>query len=164
MILALAFRIWGHTIVPISKKYVRKALNNLPYVERNHTAASSSYFTLVLANFQNVSPERPKVDLSTQNFAQIVTTGAATEGRCGHCEGCCRKPCKECSSCKRHNYEDCIDLYCVNQKSGLSERAAIRELYLQSLKKQSEEVTFSYQACYKPSVHFKWQYCDPLGY
>ena len=104
------------------------------------------------------------MDLSTQNFAQIVTTGAATEGRCGHCEGCCRKPCKECSSCKRHNYEDCIDLYCVNQKSGLSERAAIRELYLQSLKKQSEEVTFSYQACYKPSVHFKWQYCDPLGY
>jgi hypothetical protein len=78
---------------------------------------------------------------ASKKFAQLAGIDKATEGRCGSCEGCSRRACRECSACKRQEYDDCIDLYCTNQKSGLSERAAIRELYLQTLKKQKDEVT-----------------------
>lgn len=97
-----------------------------------------------------IDDEFESSDLTTnvvpqKTFAQIVTTGNATEGRCGSCEGCRRKPCRECSSCKRQDLKECIDLYCTNQMSGLTERAAIREMYLQSLKKQQDEVKTSIQ-------------------
>ena len=77
---------------------------------------------------------------SSRKFAKLAAIDKATEGRCGSCEGCSRRACRECSACKRQEYDECIDLYCTNQKSGLSERAAIRELYLQTLKKQKDEV------------------------
>ena len=95
--------------------------------------------TLVAKKENNPSPILPP-PVAVKSFPQLVVSDKATDGRCGRCEGCSRTACRECSACKRQEYDDCIDLYCTNQKSGLSERAAIRELYLKALKKQTDEV------------------------
>jgi hypothetical protein len=58
-----------------------------------------------------------------------------TDGRCGHCPGCKRKPCSECSFCKNGDTGHCIDMYCVNSREGRSQREAAREAYLVSLGK-----------------------------
>lgn len=69
-----------------------------------------------------------KKDSSSE--AEIVT-----DGKCGQCAGCKRRPCHECSHCKNGDAVNCIDLYCMNQKEGRSQREAAREAYLLSLGK-----------------------------
>lgn len=55
-----------------------------------------------------------------------------TDGKCGNCANCNKKACFECSSCKREDFNNCIDVYCLNQRDHRDQRLAMRELYLQA--------------------------------
>jgi len=72
----------------------------------------------------------PKKKRKTATETEIVT-----EGKCGMCSGCRKNPCTECSFCNSGDFGNCIDLYCMNQKEGRSQREAAREAYLMSLGK-----------------------------
>lgn len=78
------------------------------------------------------SPPKKKRKTTQQSAkdSEIVT-----DGKCGLCSGCRRKPCTECSFCNSGDFGNCIDLYCMNQKEGRSQREAAREAYLMSLGK-----------------------------
>ena len=73
----------------------------------------------------------PKVKRKREEFDS--STELVTEGKCGECKGCMRNACRECSFCKNGDSSQCIDLYCVNDKEGRSQRQAAREAYLLSL-------------------------------
>ena len=77
----------------------------------------------------------PRVKKRKQEDLDSNATELITEGKCGKCKGCSRKPCMECSFCKSGDNSQCIDLYCVNDKEGRSQRQAAREAYLLSLGK-----------------------------
>ena len=62
-----------------------------------------------------------------------------TEEACGQCEFCTRKPCRECSRCKRGDPDSCIDRYCMNNRENVNSRVAMRELYLQMLKNKAAQ-------------------------
>ena len=61
-----------------------------------------------------------------------------TENNCGRCINCNRRPCQECSHCKRSDYENCIDKYCMNQREGRDQRLAMKELYMEMMKQKSQ--------------------------
>ena len=62
-----------------------------------------------------------------------------TEGKCGNCTNCKKKACFECSSCKREDFNNCIDVYCLNQRDHRDQRLAMRELYLQARQQNASQ-------------------------
>merc|ERR1739844_525112 len=77
-----------------------------------------------------IAPSSPPKKKRKTHESEIVT-----DKKCGLCPGCRRKPCSECSFCNSGDFGQCIDLYCMNQKEGRSQREAAREAYLMSLGK-----------------------------
>jgi len=75
-------------------------------------------------------PKKKRKTHQSAKESEIVT-----DEKCGLCPGCRRKPCSECSFCNSGDFGQCIDLYCMNQKEGRSQREAAREAYLMSLGK-----------------------------
>jgi len=75
-------------------------------------------------------PKKKRKTHQSAKESEIVT-----DEKCGLCSGCRRKPCSECSFCNSGDFGQCIDLYCMNQKEGRSQREAAREAYLMSLGK-----------------------------
>merc|ERR1712154_382061 len=69
-------------------------------------------------DFDNTATSPPKKKRKTHQSAK--ESEIVTDGKCGQCSGCKRKPCSECSFCNNGDFGNCIDLYCMNQKEGRS--------------------------------------------
>jgi len=77
-----------------------------------------------------VQPQKKRKREDISDASELVT-----EGKCGQCTGCLGSACFECSFCKNGDTSQCIDLYCINDKEGRSQRQAAREAYLLSMGK-----------------------------
>ncbi len=88
-----------------------------------------------------------RVVLGAAGLSTVIELGKGTKDRCGRCSGCTREACNECSACKRQDYASCIDTYCAEQEANREQRAAARQLYIESLggvfDKKTGAVTFS---------------------
>ena len=84
----------------------------------------------------------------------VTDRNKMTEAACGYCEFCNRKPCRECSHCKRGDPDNCIDKYCMNNRENVDSRVAMRELYLQMLKNKAaqRDQELRFETSNKPQV------------
>lgn len=62
----------------------------------------------------NMEAEMPKPTAAGLNSK--IELGKGTTERCGQCRGCQNDYCQECSSCKRQDFENCIDKYCESEE------------------------------------------------
>ena len=83
-------------------------------------------------NINNIENSSEPIRVFVAPELEPTDESKLTDGKCGDCVNCNRKPCYECSSCKREEFSNCIDMYCLNQRDHRDQRQAMRELYLQA--------------------------------
>ena len=90
-------------------------------------------YTVVVENAPPPPPLPQQEILSAAGLSTVIELGKGTNGKCGTCTGCKRKPCQECSACERRDFGNCIDTYCLSDESGRAQRLAMKELYIRTL-------------------------------
>ena len=88
-------------------------------------------------NVNNIENTSEPVRVFVAPEIEYTDESKLTDGKCGDCVNCHRKPCYECSNCKREEFNNCIDMYCLNQRDHRDQRQAMRELYLQARQQNS---------------------------
>ena len=112
-------------------------------VDSNQMPASKASKTdtpaIIIENTYSLAEKTEEVERVFVAHEVESDESKVTDGKCGNCANCKRKPCFECSCCKREDFNNCIDVYCLNQRDHRDQRQAMRELYLQARQQNARQ-------------------------